>query len=90
MLGRLAPWLSFLGFDVLYYSKIDEDDLLAAAGRENRILLSRDTALIERARNRPAPMIRSEVWSQQVRQVLEAFGLQECSRECQNGTFLGG
>ncbi|MCK7525684.1 MAG: Mut7-C RNAse domain-containing protein [Ignavibacteriales bacterium] len=53
MLGRLAKWLRILGFDVLYFSKAEDPDLVAIARREGRVLLTRDTGLIERTARRP-------------------------------------
>ncbi len=53
MLGRLAKWLKILGFDVLYFSKAEDRDLVEIARREGRVLLTRDTGLIERTAKRP-------------------------------------
>ena len=76
MLGRLAKWLRILGFDVLYFSKAEDPDLVAIARREGRVLLTRDTGLIERTARRPDRLfIRSVAWEDQVVQVLDEFGL---------------
>ena len=76
MLGRLAKWLRILGFDVLYFSKADDRDLVALARREGRILLTRDTGLIERTAKRLNRLfIRSDDWEDQVVQVLDEFDL---------------
>ena len=76
MLGRLAKWLRILGFDVLYFSKAEDRDLAAVARREGRILLTRDTGLIERTARRPNRLfVRSDAWEDQVVQVLDEFGL---------------
>ena len=47
MLGRLAKWLRILGFDVLYFPKAEDPALVEIARREGRVLLTRDTGLIE-------------------------------------------
>jgi hypothetical protein len=47
MLGRLARWLRFLGFDTLYYVGIDDADLIKIAREQDRVLLTRDTRLVE-------------------------------------------
>ena len=70
MLGKLAKWLKVLGFDVLYFSRAEDDDLLALARRDGRTLLSRDRALLGRARGLPKLLIESEPGPDQVRQVL--------------------
>jgi len=75
MLGKLAKWLKILGFDVLYFPKAEDDDLLALARRESRTLLSRDHALLARAKGLTALLIESEVWEDQVRQVFGRFDL---------------
>ncbi len=76
MLGRLAKWLKILGFDVLYFSKAEDRDLVDIARREARVLLTRDTGLIERTAKRPNRLfVRSDDWEEQVVQVLDDLGL---------------
>ncbi|MBN2206254.1 MAG: Mut7-C RNAse domain-containing protein [Candidatus Aminicenantes bacterium] len=77
MLGKLAKWLRVLGFDVLYYSRVEDDELLRIAGRDGRVLLTRDTGLAGRARAVRTLLIDSERWEDQVRQVLDVFSLRE-------------
>ena len=48
MLGRLARWLRILGYDVAYEHAISDDDLIARALRENRIILTMDRELANR------------------------------------------
>lgn len=48
MLGRLAKWLRVLGHDVAYHRRISDERLIAEARREGRILLTRDTRLVQR------------------------------------------
>jgi len=47
MLGRLARWLRFLGFDTLYYPDIPDSDLVRIAREQNRVILTRDTRLVK-------------------------------------------
>ena len=47
MLGRLARWLRFLGFDTLYYSDISDSRLIRIAREQNRFVLTRDTRLVK-------------------------------------------
>jgi len=76
MLGRLAKWLKILGFDVLYFSRAEDSDLVDIARREGRVLLTRDTGLIERTAKRPNRLfVRSDDWEDQVVQVLDDLGL---------------
>ena len=75
MLGKLAKWLKILGFDVVYFSKIGDSDLLALAQKEDRILLSRDNGLIQKSKDIKTLFIENEDWNTQVRQVLNEFDL---------------
>jgi uncharacterized protein with PIN domain len=77
MLGKLAKWLKIFGFDAQFFSKIEDDELLAIAMKEGRILLTRDTGLIQRAKDVETLFLESEEWQVQVRQVMEHFNLRE-------------
>ncbi len=75
MLGKLAKWLKILGFDTLYFSKIEDSALLALAQKAGRVLLSRDNGLIEKSRDVRTLFIESEDWTPQLEQVLDEFEL---------------
>ncbi len=47
MLGRLARWLRFLGFDTFYCSGISDSRLIRIAREQDRVILTRDTRLTE-------------------------------------------
>jgi uncharacterized protein with PIN domain len=49
MLGKLARWLRMMGHDVRYSTAFEDDDLLALAKKERRIILTRDLELYQRA-----------------------------------------
>ena len=49
MLGKLVRWLRMLGQDVTYDVRLDDNDLLGCAKKENRALLTRDLELYKRA-----------------------------------------
>ena len=51
MVGRLARWLRVLGFDVVYSSQYDDDEIIRLANAEGRIILTRDTRLAARRHN---------------------------------------
>jgi len=48
MLGRLAKWLRIIGYDTLYFRKIEDSQLIRMAVREGRTLLTRDVELFNR------------------------------------------
>jgi len=50
MLGNIAKKLRLFGFDSEYFSDIDDSKLIEKAKNENRIIISKDRNLIERAR----------------------------------------
>lgn len=49
MLGKLTRWLRMLGQDVKYSVQLGDDELLAMAKTENRVLLTKDFELYQRA-----------------------------------------
>ena len=50
MLGKLAKKLRLLGFDTLYSSSIDDDEIIKLARNENRILITKDVPLSQKAK----------------------------------------
>jgi uncharacterized protein with PIN domain len=77
MLGRLARWLRLAGLDVAYDPSWDDDHLLRRAVQEQRILLTRDRPLYQRARrmNVPALFVRSDRLTDQFPEVCRDLGL---------------
>jgi hypothetical protein len=58
MLGSLATWLRFLGIDTMYANnKINDDKLLNMAIKLNRVILSQDKQLINRAKKKNITVI---------------------------------
>ena len=49
MLGKLARWLRLLGYDAEYGRDASDEELLARAAEEGRILLTSDIGLFKRA-----------------------------------------
>jgi uncharacterized protein with PIN domain len=49
MLGKLTRWLRIIGQDVKYSTQLEDDELLAIAEKEKRVLLTRDAELCQRA-----------------------------------------
>jgi uncharacterized protein with PIN domain len=50
MLGKLTRWLRMLGQDVKYSNQFEDEELIATANKEHRVLLTRDLELYQRAR----------------------------------------
>jgi uncharacterized protein with PIN domain len=49
MLGKLARWLRILGYDVTYYTNLDDFELEKIASKEQRTLLTKDLQLYRHA-----------------------------------------
>ncbi len=78
MLGRLARWLRFLGFDTLYYPDIRDARLISIAREEDRFILTRDTRLIQIKGLEDYLLIHSNNTLQQLIEVIETLQLKEC------------
>ncbi|MBI5593214.1 MAG: Mut7-C RNAse domain-containing protein [Deltaproteobacteria bacterium] len=76
MLGKLARWMRMMGCDVEYFSEISDCALSDRAQRGNRIILTRDTRLIQRKINRDnAFLVIGDHYPDQLRQVVRAFNI---------------
>ena len=73
-LGKLAKYLRFLGHDTLYFSHIDDDDLLKLARAENRIILSRDK-LLSQLKNAPVFYLKPTNIAEQLQLLAKEFNL---------------
>ncbi|MBC7292749.1 MAG: hypothetical protein H5T84_01355, partial [Thermoleophilia bacterium] len=78
-MGRLARWLRVLGHDAEWTREADVTTLLDRAAREARILLTRDTRLVQRRAIRrgkvQAVLVRPNDLVAQLRQLQEDLGL---------------
>ncbi len=74
MLGRLARWLRIIGQDVTYGDHLTGYGLIRSARKEGRLILTRDRTI---ARKNPPEylLIPSDQFRDQLKQVIEAFGL---------------
>jgi len=75
MVGKLARWLRILGYDTLYFKKIDNDRLIELAQSEERWLITRDARLIDRRPGLPHTLIRDDHLKQQLRQIVQELHL---------------
>jgi len=73
MLGRLSRWMILLGYDAVYFRGQTDKELLEKALEEGRIIITRDTRLVENRPQKQMLLIRSTQFWEQVRQVVEAF-----------------
>jgi uncharacterized protein with PIN domain len=89
--GRLARWLRAYGYDAAYAPHVDDSQLIGRALAEGRVLLTRDSGLMQRRvvvrGSLRAVLLRSDQVTDQLRQVvgeLELAGDRALSRclEC--------
>ena len=80
MLGNIAKKLRLLGFDSLFFSNIDDEELLKIAKSESRILITKDEQLSNISKKRQVAFIRitanDEV--EQVLQISKSIKLDQC------------
>lgn len=80
-MGKLAAWLRALGYDTLFVNPIDDSDLVRIAASENRIILTKDTGIMQRrlitSGEVKALFIRGTDFREQLEQVIKEFGLQQ-------------
>lgn len=76
MLGKLARWMRVMGCDVEYFPEISDRALSERAQRGNRIILTRDTRLVQQKVNRGnAFLVLGDHCPDQLRQVVQAFAI---------------
>ena len=74
-LGRLARYLRLLGFDCLYQNDYDDDTVATIADREQRTVLTRHRALLQRKIITRGYYVREVLPGLQVKEVLARFDL---------------
>ncbi len=87
MLGSLARWLRFAGYDSFWQEGIDDWDLIRLARREDRILLSCDTGIfrigIIRDGDVPALQLPNQLSTEeQLQKVVDHFSLPILTPRC--------
>ncbi len=81
MLGSLARWLRFMGYDVEYFREGEDAELVRIARQGGRTILTRDGGLIRRFRV-SAVFIRSESLEEQCREFLQRVNVVPGERRC--------
>lgn len=75
MLGKLAKWMRILGFDVVYFKKANDDEILKLCLNERRIILTRDRKLFSIAKKERAFLVKSDNWEKQAKEVIDNYNL---------------
>ena len=71
MLGKLAKYLRILGYDTLYLSQMDEEELISKAIQQKRMLLTRRTKIKRRGDIKDILFITQDNPKKQLREVCE-------------------
>ncbi|HUI64789.1 MAG TPA: Mut7-C RNAse domain-containing protein [Bacteroidota bacterium] len=79
-LGKLAHHLRMMGFDTLYRNDYTRSELLGIASRDDRILLSKSSSLVEAEELTAAYRVRSSDPREQLLEVLTRFDLWRAAR----------
>jgi uncharacterized protein with PIN domain len=82
--GKLATWLRALGCDALFINPIEDSELIAISRREARVILTKDRGILRRrlvtSGEIDALLIEGDDWRDQLRQVIQHFGLPSSPR----------
>jgi uncharacterized protein with PIN domain len=89
-LGRLARYLRLLGFDTLYRNDYNDAELAHVAGKERRILLTRDRSLLKRNSITHGYYVRETDPRRQLQEVFARFDLYGAVQSFQRCTCCNG
>jgi hypothetical protein len=79
-LGKLARLLRMFGFDASWGGPVDDEELVRAARRENRIVLTRDRGLLKRRLVTHGCLVRATDPRAQIAEVIKRFDLSRAAR----------
>jgi hypothetical protein len=79
-LGRLAAYLRLLGFDTAYRNDFADEELAAIAGREQRIVLTRDLGVLKRGAVTRGYFLRATEPGRQLAEVARRYDLRQHAR----------
>jgi len=79
-LGRLARYLRLLGFDSLYRNDLRDDEIVAIAAGEGRVILTRDIGILKNRSVTHGYWLRSQIAREQLREVFLRFDLAGSAR----------
>lgn len=79
--GKLCKWLRILGYDVSFYSPIDDAELIRKAAHEDRTILTRDSGIPKWNMAKNCLLLESSSPFEQLKQVVEHFDLSVSKRK---------
>jgi len=76
--GRLAKWLRLAGFDCEFAPQANLDEFVTRGREEKRVLLSRDSALVNRVGDLTLVFLQSDHADDQLKQVITECSISIC------------
>ncbi len=77
--GKLAKWLRLMGYDARFFRGENDAELVAIALKENRVILTRDTRIMQRRLvtkgKLKALLIKSDQPKKQIHQLIDSLNL---------------
>lgn len=74
-LGKLARYLRMLGFDTLYDSALEDEQIIEKSVQEKRIILTRDLGILKNSQVLHGYFVRQTEPKKQVREIVQRFDL---------------
>jgi uncharacterized protein with PIN domain len=74
-LGKLARYIRLLGFDTVYETWLEDEQIVAIASKEKRIILTRDIQLLKNGQVSHGYWIRSQKPLEQLKEVIQHLDL---------------
>ena len=73
MLGKLARWMSILGYDIVYAGLIEDDVLVEKARESGRVICTRDTRISRNWTDVDVFLIHSTKFWEQIQEVILSY-----------------
>ncbi len=89
-LGRLARYLRLAGFDTVYENSFDDNEIIAIANSQKRIILTRDLGILKNDHVTHGYFVRSDDPRMQIREVINYFSLHKLAKPFSRCTRCNG
>ena len=74
-LGKLARYMRLIGFDTMYETNLEDDQIVSISSREKRIVLTRDIQLLKNSQVTHGYWVRSQKPGEQLQEVIHRLDL---------------
>ncbi|MBT8380970.1 MAG: Mut7-C ubiquitin/RNAse domain-containing protein [Ignavibacteria bacterium] len=80
-LGKLSRYLRMMGFDVLYKTNFDDDEIVKISLEEKRAIFTKDRGILKRNDVTHGYWVRSSKVKEQIVEIIKRFGLKKLIKE---------